>query len=66
MAARADNGDPPRKDRVRATPFVAAVGGERVGPLLGVAGANDGSVDFRPGTVPAGGFFVVVDIVEIN
>ena len=58
----------PRNDRVRTMPFVfvADVGvEERAGPLDGGEGASVGSVDggLRPGVVPAGGFFVAVDIV---
>lgn len=57
----------PRNDRVRTRPFVfgADVGvEERAGPLDGGEGASVGSVEgLRPGVVPAGGFFVAVDIV---
>lgn len=66
---RADNGLPPRKDRVRATPFVAPAdegAGERDGPRTGDAGANAGSVEgLRAPAAPAGGFFVAVDMVFV-
>ena len=70
MAARADTGVPPLIERLRATPFVALDDGvgERAGARDGGAddaGDDAGSVDgLLPLAVPAGGFFVAVDILR--
>lgn len=67
-AARAETGVPPLTERARATPFVVDEEdgvGERAVPRDGdVMAAPVGSVDGRrPAAVPAGGFFVAVDMV---
>lgn len=70
-APRADSGLPPRSDRVRDTPFVGAVDvedGDLVVPFVVEVGvARFGSVDgLQAPAVPAGGFFVAVDMMGCN